>query len=120
MHLRRFWPRFSTRQLMIAVAIVAVVLAALSTSVQYWDLSTQDQERVDWYESMAYVHGLRIDCWETLIARKTKEPASDGSSLELLQDQAKRDRIWLEYDRGLIAKYKRAARYAWLSVSRST
>jgi hypothetical protein len=117
MHLPRFWPRFSVRRLIIAVAIVAVVLAAWLKSVQYWDLSTQYQERVNWFESMAYVHGIRIDSWETLIARKKKDPACDGFTLEVLQDQAKRDRIWLEYDRGLIAKYKRATRYPWLSVA---
>jgi hypothetical protein len=117
MHLPRFWPRFSVRQLMTAVAIVAVVLAAWLKSMQYWDLSTQYQERVDWFESMAMNHVDRIDSWETLIARKKKDPASHEFPLELMQDQAKRDRIWLEYDRGLIAKYKRAARYPWLSVA---
>jgi hypothetical protein len=78
MHLPRFWRRLSVRRLMIVVAIVAVVLAAWLKSVQYWDLSTQYQERVDWFESMAYVHDIRIDSWETLIARKKKDPASPG------------------------------------------
>jgi hypothetical protein len=111
MHLPRSWPRFSVRRLMIAVAIVAVVLAAWLKAVEYWDLSTQYQERVDWFETMDINHVHRIDSWETLIARKKKDPASHGFTLELMQDQAKRDRIWLEYNRGLIAKYKRAARY---------
>ena len=117
MHLPRFWPRFSVRRLMIAVAIVAVVFAAWLKSVQYWDLSTQYQERVDWFESMAMCHVERIDSWETRIARKREDPASDDFPLEVLQDQARRDRIWLEYYRSLIAKYKRAARYPWLSVA---
>jgi hypothetical protein len=117
MHLPRFWLRFSVRRLLIAVAILAVILAAWMKSVQYWDLSTQYQERVAWFESMADDHRSRIDSWDTLIARKKKDPASDGFTLELFQDQAKRDRIWLAYDRGLIAKYKRATRYPWLSVA---
>ena len=58
-----------------------------------------------------------IECYETLIARKKKDPSFDPFfSLEAMQDQVKTGRIWLEYHRGLIAKYKRAARYPWLPV----
>jgi hypothetical protein len=117
MHLSLVRPRFTVRWLMIATAVFAALLAGWLKLVPYWELSRRYQERAEWYESMAQGHIARIDCWEILIAGKKKNPDFHAFPLELLQDQAKRDRIWLEYNRGLIAKYKRAARYPWRSFA---
>jgi hypothetical protein len=103
--------------MMVAVAVVALTLAAWLKSVPYWELSRQYQERVEFFELSARGQVGRIDCYEILIARKKKDPTFDPFfSLEVMQDQVKTGRIWLEYYRGLTAKYKHAAHYPWLPV----
>jgi hypothetical protein len=116
MHHTSFRPRFTVRRLMTAVAIVAVVLAAWLKSVPYWELSRQYQERVGFFELSARGQVGRIECYEILIAGKQKDPDSEVFTFELMQDQVKTARVWLDYYRGLTAKYKRAARCPWLPV----
>ena len=102
-----FRPRFTVRRMMVAVAVVGLALAAWLKLVPYWDLSRQYQERVEFFQLSARGQVGRIECYGNMIALRRTEPNFDPFfSLEVMQEQVETGRIWLEYYRGLTAKYR--------------
>jgi peptidoglycan/LPS O-acetylase OafA/YrhL len=97
-------PRFRLRTLLIAVAVAAMALSGL----HLWRLSREYRRRADQYSSEHFI-------WEgdgaaELEARQRMSPAEWEAYMDRRYQEILR---WRQH---MQAKYRRAARYPWLSV----
>jgi hypothetical protein len=131
MHLSRFRPRFTVRQLMVAVAIVAVLWAFVRWAGEMWLLSQIHHEQAQRLASLLADHKSMSEAAKNNAQEAERDPISarrrflsnpddpDETSRDLASEWRSAIIIntkYIKYYEQLKMNYERAARYPWFPV----
>src|SRR5262245_6341618 len=108
-------PRFTTRRLMVLVAMVALCLSG-----GLWTARMLRERDRRLQRAALHSRGLAAIALESARGQASlrRFPRPDGE--QSTHDFLRRNRPWIAYHEGMRAKYLRAARYPWLPVGPDT